>query len=190
MTDSTRLTVLGICGSLRRASYNRMALREAQKLVPADMTVEVFESLGQIPLYDEDLEKQGLPAPVQDLRSRIKAADALLLVTPEYNYSIPGVLKNAIDWASRPPEQPFRDKPMAIMSAGPGAMAGVRCQYHLRQCFVYMDAKILNQPEVFIGNAPQKFAEDGTLKDEATSKIIAKLLEGLRAWTMRLQQTR
>ena len=189
MTDdpTRRLTVLGVCGSLRRASYNRMALREAQKLAPADMTIEAFESLGQIPLYDEDLEKQGLPAPVQEFRARIKAADALLLVTPEYNYSVPGVLKNAIDWASRPPEQPFQDKPMAIMSAGPGAFGGVRCQYHLRQCFVYLDAKLLNRPEVFVGQAGQKFAEDGTLKDEATAKAIAGLLEGLRAWTLRLR---
>jgi chromate reductase len=97
------------------------------------------------------------------------------------------VLKNAIDWASRPPEQPFVDKPMAIMTAGPGMFGGVRCQYHLRQCFVYLDAKILNRPEVFINNAPQKFAEDGTLKDEGTAKAIGGLLEALRVWTVRLK---
>ena len=188
MADLTRpLTVLGVCGSLRRGSYNRMALEAARRLAPAGMTIESFESLRDVPLYDEDLEKQGLPAPVQDLRACVKAADAVLLVTPEYNYSVPGVLKNAIDWASRPPEQPFADKPMAIMTAGPGMFGGVRCQYHLRQCFVYLDAKILNRPEVFINNAPQKFAEDGTLKDEGTAKAIGGLLEALRVWTVRLK---
>lgn len=183
------LTVLGICGSLRRDSYNRMALDAARRLAPAGMTIEPFESLGEIPLYNEDVRTAGLPSAVQELRDRIKAADALLLVTPEYNYSVPGVLKNAIDWASRPPEQPFEDKPMAIMTASPGMFGGVRCQYHLRQCFVYLDAKILNRPEVFINNTPQKFAEDGTLKDEGTANAITGLLEGLRAWTGRLKSS-
>ena len=188
MADLTRpLTVLAVCGSLRRGSYNRMALEAARRLAPAGMTVEPFEALRDIPLYDEDLEKQGLPAAVQDLRARIKAADALLLVTPEYNYSVPGVLKNAIDWASRPPQQPFADKPTAIMSASPGMLGGARAQYHLRQCFVYLDAKILSRPEVFIGEAGKKFAGDGTLTDERTTKAIVGLLEGLRAWTVRLK---
>ena len=190
MADPTTrpLTVLGVCGSLRRGSYNRMALEAARRLAPAGMTVEPFEALRDIPLYDEDLEKQGLPAPVQDLRTRIKAADAVLLVTPEYNYSVPGVLKNAIDWASRPPEQPFADKPTAIMSASPGMLGGARAQYHLRQCFVYLDAKILNRPEVFVSQAGQKFAADGTLNDERTAKAIAGLLDALAAWTMRLKR--
>ena len=185
MADHTH--VLGICGSLRRGSYNRMALEAARWLAPAGMTIEPFEALRDIPPYDGDLESAGFPPVVQDLRARIKAADALLLVTPEYNYSVPGVLKNAIDWASRPPEQPFEGKPAAIMSAGPGMFGGVRCQYHLRQCFVYLDAKILNRPEVFINNAPKKFAEDGTLNDEGTAKAIGGLLEALKVWTVRLK---
>ena len=187
MTEPTRLTVLGVCGSLRRGSFNRMALEAARKLAPEGVTIDVFEGLRDIPPYDEDVRSGGLPPAVQELRDRIKAADAVLLVTPEYNYSVPGVLKNAIDWASRPPEQPFEDKPMAIMSASPGLFGGVRAQYHLRQCFVYLDAKILNRPEVFIGEAGKKFADDGTLTDERAAKAIAGLLEGLRAWTVRLK---
>jgi chromate reductase, NAD(P)H dehydrogenase (quinone) len=158
---TTTLNVLGIAGSLRRGSYNRMALRAAQKLAPAGMEIEAYEGLRDIPLYDE--------------------------VTPEYNYSVPGVLKNAIDWASRPPDQPFDDKPVAIMSASPGALGGARAQYHLRQCFVYLDAKLLNRPEVMIGQCAQKFAADGTLTDEATATQIGKQLEALAAWTRRLK---
>jgi chromate reductase, NAD(P)H dehydrogenase (quinone) len=184
---ATTLNVLGIAGSLRRGSHNRMALRAAQRLAPAGMVVEAYEGLGEIPPYDEDVRAAGLPAAVEDLRRRIAAADALLLVTPEYNYSVPGVLKNAIDWASRPPDQPFEDKPVAIMSASPSTFGGVRAQYHLRQCFVYLDAKILNRPEVFIGQCGQKFAEDGTLTDEATARHIGAQLEALAAWTRRLK---
>lgn len=181
------LTVLGLSGSLRQGSYNRMALRAAQKLAPAGMTIETFDRLGEIPPYDEDVKQQGFPPAVQELRERIKAADALLIVTPEYNYSVPGVLKNAIDWASRPPEQPFADKPLALLSASPGMLGGVRAQYHLRQSFVSLDAKLLNRPEAFIGQCAQKFAEDGTLTDEKTAAAIGALLEGLRAWTLRLR---
>jgi chromate reductase, NAD(P)H dehydrogenase (quinone) len=184
---TTTLNVLGIAGSLRRGSYNRMALRAAQKLAPAGMEIEAYEGLRDIPLYDEDVRAAGLPAAVEDLRRRIAAADALLLVTSEYNYSVPGVLKNAIDWASRPPDQPFDDKPVAIMSASPGALGGARAQYHLRQCFVYLDAKLLNRPEVMIGQCAQKFAADGTLTDEATATQIGKQLEALAAWTRRLK---
>lgn len=185
---SERLEVLGLCGSLRQGSYNRMVLRAAQKLAPEGMAIAAFEELRAIPPYDEDVKAQGFPPPVQALRERIKAADALLIVTPEYNYSVPGVLKNAIDWASRPPEQPFADKPLAIMGASPGLLGTARAQYHLRQCFVFLDAKILNRPEVMIGQAPQKFDQDGNLKDEATAKFIRNLLESLAAWTLRLRR--
>jgi chromate reductase len=185
---SERLEVLGLCGSLRQGSYNRMALWAAQKLAPEGMTIMAFEELRAIPPYDEDVKAQGFPPPAQALRERIKAADALLIVTPEYNYSVPGVLKNAIDWASRPPEQPFADKPLAIMGASPGLFGTARAQYHLRQCFISLDAKILNRPEVMIGQAAQKFDQDGNLTDEATAKFIKNLLESLAAWTLRLRR--
>jgi chromate reductase len=187
MSETRVVKVLGIAGSLRQGSYNRLALRAAQKLAPAGMEILPFEHLREIPPYDEDVKAQGFPLVVQQLRDAIRAADALLIVTPEYNYSVPGLLKNAIDWASRPPEQPFLDKPMAIMGASPAAVGTARAQYHLRQCFVYLDAKILNRPEVMIGQAAQKFAADGTLTDEATAKVIAALLLSLKAWTLRLQ---
>ena len=123
----------------------------------------------------------GLSAAVADLRARIKAADALLIVTPEYNYSVPGVLKNAIDWASRPPEQPFDGKPIAIMGASPGALGTARAQYHLRQMFVFLNGMVLNRPEVMIGNAAQRFDAEGRLTDEKTREFVRALLlaEGL-----------
>ena len=186
MADAT-LSVLGISGSLRQGSYNSMALRAACGLAPDGMRIETFD-IGPIPSYNEDVKAQGFPAPVQELREKIRAADALLIVTPEYNYSIPGVLKNAIDWASRPPEQPFLDKPIAIMGASMGALGTARAQYHLRQCFVFLDGKLLNRPEVMIGQAQQKFDADGTLKDEATAGFIRDLLKGLADWTQRLKR--
>ena len=128
------------------------------------------------------------PLPVEEFRAKLKAADGLLFVTPEYNYSIPGVLKNAIDWASRPPEQPFDNKPIAIMGASPGVLGTARAQYHLRQCFVFLNALLVNRPEVMIGNAASRFDAEGRLTDEATRKIVASLLESLRDWTLRLRR--
>src|SRR5579859_2585336 len=124
--------VLGIAGSLRKGSYNKLALRAAVELKPADMEIESFD-IAPIPLYDEDLRERGFPPVVQDLREKIRSADALLIVTPEHNYSMPGVLKNAIDWASRPPQQPLNGKPAAIMGASTGRLGTARAQYHLRQ---------------------------------------------------------
>lgn len=178
MSDGQKIRVLGISGSLRRASLNSFALRAAVELAPAGMTVEVA-NISEIPLYNEDVKQAGFPGPVEQLRTQIKTADALLIVTPEYNYSVPGVLKNAIDWASRPPEQPFEGKPIAIMGASPGMLGSARAQYHLRQCFVSLNATILNRPEVFIGQANKKFDEAGRLTDEPTREVIAKLLASL-----------
>jgi chromate reductase len=129
MNETKAMKVLGIAGSLRQGSYNRLALRAAQKLAPASMEILPFEHLREIPPYDEDVKAQGFPLVVQQLCDAIRAADALLIVTPEYNYSVPGLLKNAIDWASRLPEQPFLDKPMAIMGASPAAVGTARAQY-------------------------------------------------------------
>jgi chromate reductase len=156
MSDGGTVQVLGIAGSLRRGSFNAALLRLAQELAPAGMTIETFD-IAPIPLYNEDVRQQGFPAPVEDLRARIKATDGLLIATPEYNYSIPGVLKNAIDWASRPPDQPFDGKPIGVMGASAGAMGGGRGQYHLRQCFIFLNGLVMNRPEVMIPAAHMKF---------------------------------
>lgn len=179
------LTILGISGSLRRASYNRGTLRAAQQLAPQGTQIEIFE-LDEIPLYNQDLEPH-TPADVSLLKSRVRAADAILFVTPEYNYSVPGVLKNAIDWASRPyGDSAWEGKPVAVMGASAGTTGTARAQYHLRQTFVFLNMHPLNKPEVLIGNARQRFDDQGNQTDENTKEHIRKLLEGLAAWTRRL----
>ena len=170
--------ILGISGSLRKDSFNTAALRACSELLPAGVTMSVFD-LSAIPLYNEDVRAQGLPEPVQRLREQIRAADALVIATPEYNYSIPGVLKNAIDWASRPPEQPFDGKPVAIIGATPGGLGTSRAQYHLRQVFVYLNGQVLNRPEVFISAAPSKFDATGKLTDATTAEHLGKMLVAL-----------
>jgi chromate reductase len=174
--------VLGISGSLRRGSFNTAALRVAKELAADGMTIEPFD-LAPIPLYNEDVREKGFPPSVEDFRNRIRTADALLIVTPEYNYSIPGVLKNAVDWASRPPDQPFDGKPIAIMGASPSFTGTARSQYHLRQVFIYLNGLILNRPEVMITSAHTKFDAEGRLTDEPTREHIRGLLAGLRQWT-------
>jgi chromate reductase, NAD(P)H dehydrogenase (quinone) len=179
-----RMNVLGFAGSLRQKSFNRSALRAAVELAPEGMAIETFD-LAPIPVYNEDVKERGFPPPVQELREKIRAADALLIVTPEYNYSIPGVLKNAIDWASRPPDQPFDGKPIAIMGASPGRLGTARAQYHLRQCFVFLNAYIMNRPEVMIAGAPQMFDDELRLTDAGTRDMVGKLLQSLAEWTRR-----
>jgi chromate reductase, NAD(P)H dehydrogenase (quinone) len=180
------LKVLGIAGSLRRSSYNKLALRAAIELKPADMEIEVFD-IASIPVYNEDVREQGFPPAVEQFRDRIRKADALLIVTPEYNYSVPGVLKNAIDWASRPPDQPFNDKPVAIMGASGSVLGTARAQYHLRQICVYLNLHPINKPEVMIARAAEKFDADGSLTDQTARKLIADLLVSLEDWTRRLR---
>lgn len=177
--------ILGISGSLRTNSFNTAALRACEPLLPSGVTLEIFD-IAAISLYNEDVYQQGFPSPVQLFREKIAAADALLIATPEYNYSIPGVLKNAIDWASRPPSQPFDGKAIALMSASPGALGGARSQYHLRQVFIYLNGMILNRPEVMIATAPSKFDAAGNLTDNATRDHLAKMLLALVEWTGRL----
>jgi len=186
MSDGGTVRVLGISGSLRRGSFNTAALRAVQELAPAGMTIETFD-IAPIPLYNEDVRQQGFPSPVEELRRRIKQADGFLIATPEYNYSIPGVLKNAIDWASRPPEQPFDGKPIAIMGASPGSLGSARAQYHLRQCFLFLNAHLLNRPEVMITQAQTKFDADGKLTDQTTRDFIAALLASFKAWILRMR---
>jgi len=183
---STPVRVLGIAGSLRRASYNRAALRAAEPLVPADATLETFE-LDGIPGFNQDDERTPPPR-VVELKARVRAADAVLLVTPEYNYSIPGVLKNAIDWASRPyGDSAWSGKPVAVMGASVGTLGTARAQYHLRQCFVFLNMYPLNQPEVMIANAAQRFDADGNLTDDKARDLIRQLLHNLAVWTRQLQ---
>ena len=182
------ITVLGISGSLRRGSLNTAALRAAQELAPAGMAVELFEGMRDIPPYDDDLRQEGYPPAAEAFRARIRAADALLIATPEYNYSVPGVLKNAIDWASRPPEQPFDGKPIAILGVAPGAIGTARAQYHLRQAFVYLNGMVLNRPEVMIGQGPSRFDAEGRLTDAKTREFVAAQLLALRDWTERLRR--
>ena len=180
-----KIKILGIAGSLRKASYNRAALRAAHQLAPEDAQVEIFE-LDGIPPFSED-DEQNPPAKVTELKEKIRASDAVLFVTPEYNYSIPGVLKNAIDWASRPyGDSAWGGKPAAIMGASIGALGTARAQYHLRQVFVFLDMYAVNNPEVMISNASQRFDAEGNLTDEKTKELIGQLLKNLVAWTRRL----
>lgn len=179
------IRVLGISGSLRKGSYNTGLLHAAAELLPEGMTLEVAD-ISSIPLYNQDVNAQGYPPVVQAFRDQIAAADALLFATPEYNYSIPGVLKNAIDWASRPPNQPLASKPAAIMGASPGGFGTVRAQGHLRQVFVFTNTLAIQKPEVMVSRAHEKFDAEGRLTDEPSRKAIRDLLEALAAWTLRL----
>jgi chromate reductase, NAD(P)H dehydrogenase (quinone) len=186
MSGGALVRILGIAGSLRRGSFNAALLRQAIAMAPEGMTIESFD-IAQVPLYNEDVRQQGFPPQVEDLRARIKAADGLLIVTPEYNYSIPGVLKNAIDWASRPPEQPFDGKPIGLMGASAGVLGGARAQYHLRQCFIFLNGLVMNRPEVMIPAAQNKFDADGSLTDQATRDFVSAHLAAFKAWVLRLR---
>jgi chromate reductase len=180
------MNILGIAGSLRKGSYNAAALRAAQQLAPEGAVIDIFD-LNGIPLFNADNENP-LPAKVAELKSKIRSADAILFVTPEYNYSVPGVLKNAIDWGSRPyGDNAWEHKPVAIMSASPGMLGGARAQYHLRQMFVFLNMHALNRPEVMIANADDRFDEKGNLTDESTRQHIQKLLVSLIDWTRTFQ---
>jgi chromate reductase, NAD(P)H dehydrogenase (quinone) len=177
--------ILGIAGSLRVGSYNRGALRAAGELVPEGAEIETFGIEG-IPEYVQDTEE---PAKVVEFKKKIREADAILISSPEYNYSVPGVLKNAIDWASRPyGDSAWDGKPVAIMGVSPGAIGTARMQYHLRQIMVFLNMFPINRPEVMISNAAQKFDVDGNLTDEKTKELIRAMLESLIAWTRRLRQ--
>jgi chromate reductase len=187
MAQPALVKTLGISGSLRKGSYNTAALRAAAELLPEGMTLEMAD-ISQFPLYNEDVRQAGFPPPVQKLRDQIVAADALLFVTPEYNYSMSGVLKNAIDWASRPPNQPFDGKPVGMMGVTPSLWGTKRAQYHLRQSCVYLNMLPVNKPEVLIAGAQGKFDAELRLTDKATRDLIAQLLVALRDWTRRLRR--
>jgi chromate reductase len=181
--------VIGIIGSLRAGSYNRALMNVAMGLLPEGMTLEIGE-IADIPLYNADVEAQGIPGPVQRLKEQVAAADALLIATPEYNYSIPGVLKNAIDWISRPPDPPLNGKPTAIMGASMGIGGTIRSQLHLRQVAVFTNMLVLNKPELIIPRAQEKFMPDGQLTDPQTREVLGRLLLALRDWTARIGKGR
>lgn len=180
------IKVLAISGSLREGSFNTNALKAAVELAPEGMEIEIFKGLGELPPFNQDSEKDP-PAIVTELKKKIREADAILFSTPEYNYSIPGVLKNAIDWGSRPyGDSAWDGKPAAIMGASGGAIATARAQYDLRKMMVFLNMFPINRPEVMIGTASDKFDESGKLTDEATRGFIKKMLTALADWTRKL----
>ena len=182
------LNVVSICGSLRKGSYNRMVMNALQGYAPEGMRIAEAPSFADFPLYNADVQNStGFPAPVQSLGEAIRAADGVIFVSPEYNYSIPGVLKNAIDWVSRLPNQPFAGKPIAIQSATGGALGGGRMQYDLRRCMIFLDAWTINKPEIFIGNCSQRIDEKtGQIKDEQTIGLIKQQLAAFAAFIVRI----
>ena len=179
------INIIGFTGSLRLHSYNKAALRAAKKLLPEGATLDIVD-LSDIPFFNEDLEVEGIPQAVLDFKKKLSTADAILISTPEYNYSIPPVLKNALDWASRGTDLPLSGKPLAIMSASPSIFGGSRVQYNLRQVCVRLNLLPLNQPEVFIMKADGKFDKDGRLINETTRNSISKLLKALVDKTIEL----
>ena len=176
--NKKNIRIAGFTGSLRQGSYNKAALRAAGELMPDGSELEIVD-LADLPFLNEDVEAAGVPVSVEAFKQKLGGADGVLIATPEYNYSIPPVLKNALDWASRGKEPPLYGKPLAIMSASPGMFGGARAQYHLRQVCVSLNLIPLNKPEVMIARANTKFSAEGVLEDERTRQAIKKLLEAL-----------
>src|SRR5713226_8668127 len=173
------LKVLGISGSLRKASFNTAALKACAELVPSGMTLTIVR-IDDIPIFNQDVFDAGLPEPARRFRAEVAAADGVLIASPEYNFSLSAALKNAIDWGSRPPDQVFQDKPIAMFSASAGPMGGARVQYDLRRILGQLWGHVLPRPEVFIGSAQGKFDAQGRLTDETTRKFLADLLAGFK----------
>lgn len=186
MTTYTPIHVLGISGSLRRDSYNSALLRAAAELMPPEMTLEIFD-LSHLPMFNPDSEKP-FPDAVVELRTKLAQADALLIATPEYNGSISGALKNAIDWASRSPKQPLNGKPTAIIGISTGNFGTLRAQLHLRQILTHVGALTLGKPEVLVGRAEQAFDVQGHLADPTTRGFLRDLLSSLAEWTSRVSE--
>jgi chromate reductase len=186
MPDS--LDVLVICGSLRKQSYNRMVCNTLPELAPQGMRLIEAPEIGTTPLYNADIQNEsGFPEPSKAMAEAVRAADGVIIVTPEYNFSIPGVLKNAIDWISRMPDQPFNGKPVALQSASTGLLGGSRCQYHLRQVMAGIDAIVFTRPEVVITFAKTKVDEEkGIVADEMTRKTIETQLSAFEKFIKRL----
>jgi chromate reductase, NAD(P)H dehydrogenase (quinone) len=183
------INTLMICGSLRKGSFNRALMNTLPALAPAGMTLGEAPPFRGFPLYDADLQTgSGFPADVVALADAIRAADGVIFISPEYNWTIPGALKNALDWVSRLSNQPFKDKPVAIQSATGGALGGARMQYQLRMAMTYLNAFVFGTPEVFVGMAQTKFDEKTlALKDEPTRKVIAQQLAAFEVFIARVK---
>jgi chromate reductase len=178
--------ILAINGSLRAGSNNRKLLNAVLGQLPANVKAEIFD-LHRIPLYDGDVEAAGLPDTVLEFRDRIHAADGLLIAVPEYNYSIGGVLKNAIDWASRPPQQPFAGKPVGIISTSSGLYGGVRAQSHIRQVLQYLECVPMPKPELIVPRGQEKFDAEGNLTDEKTLQAVENFVPAFIGWMERMK---
>src|ERR687886_2123616 len=186
--DDNDFKILGLAGSLRRASFNRGLIRAARELAPEGVTVEPYEGLDEIPFFNQDVEAQGDPAPVKELKEKIREADAVLIATPEYDYAIPGVLTNALDWALRSPS-PLRHKPVGIVGASPGSVGTARGQMVLRQILLHAPAYVMPEPQMLIPFSRQKFdAKTGDLTDEETRERLRRFLEALVEWTQRFEE--
>ena len=182
-----QIKIVGFAGSLRRGSFNKGVIRAAAEYAPSGIRIDVFD-LAEIPLYNQDVEDAGEPASVIALKQAIAGADAMLVATPEYNHGIPGVLKNALDWASRPRStSPLRDKPVAVTGASTGTGSTARAQAQLREAFVFTGACVMPQPELLIGAAASHFDGDGNLTDAEIRASLVELIEALRTWTVRLR---
>lgn len=176
-----------LLGSLRQGSYNAAVARALPSLAPDGATITALGSIAEFPHYDADLQAVGIPPSVLGMAAAIAAADGVIIVTPEYNYSVPGTLKNALDWLSRLSPQPFAGKPVAIQTASLGAIGGARAQYHLRQILVFLDAQVLNKPEVMIGQVKGKVnAESLELTDTVTRDFISGQLTAFTAFARRI----
>ena len=188
MADGKQLNVVSICGSLRKGSYNASLMRALSPLAPANMTITPAPSFAEIPVYNFDIQNaSGFPATVTAWADAIRTADGVIICSPEYNWSIPGGLKNAIDWVSRMKDQPFKDKPVSIQSAATGLLGGGRMQQHLRSSLISVDALIFGRPEVIVTFAAQKFDEQsGELKDQATKDMIKAHLAAFAAYVARV----
>jgi chromate reductase, NAD(P)H dehydrogenase (quinone) len=184
-----QLNVLVICGSLRKGSYNAALTRALPPLAPPEMKLVEAPPYDTIPLYNADIqEASGFPAPANDLAAAIRAAAGVLIVSPEYNWTIPGALKNAIDWASRMKDQPFKDKPVAIQSCTQGPLGGARMQYHMRMAMTYLNAFVFGTPEVFVGLAQNKFDKETLeLKDQPTKDIVKQQLAAFAKFIVRVR---
>jgi len=182
------MNIVTICGSLRKASYNRILMNALPALAPAGMKFKEAPPFDGFPFYRAELHADGnFPPLVVAFADAIRGADGVIFVTPEYNYTIPGALKNAVDWVSRMKDQPFKEKPVAIQSASPGPLGGGRMQYHMRTMLVFLNAFTFNTPEIFVGMVQSKFDEQGALKDEATKDFIKRQLEGFAKFVERVK---
>jgi len=181
------ISVLGVAGSLRQGSFNRALLRAAQAAAPEGLRLEIFD-LAAVPLYNGDVEAAGDPAGVAAFKAAIRAADGVLMVTPEYNHGVPGVMKNAVDWASRPPQDAaLARKPVGIIGASPGQTGSARGQSQLRQAFEFTNSYCMPQPELLVFKAHEKFDAQGRLTDQATAQYLARYLEAFKAWVLRFR---